>query len=662
MSAGSVKAGSGYLELFLKSDSLMRGLKTVEAKLQSFSTATAAIGAGFVASGAAIATPLLMMARNAADTGDAIRDMSLRTGVSTEALSQLGYAAEQSGTDMGTVEKSISKMQRTIAGPGASKALNSIGLSMDQIQGLSPDQQFEAIADAISKIQDPAQRTAALMTIFGKSGTQLAPMFENGAQGIRDMRKEADSLGRTIDGEAADASDGFNDALNALLSTFKSMQFAIGAALLPALTDVMAVATEIIKPIVAFVQQNKHLAVIALQVAAGLAAVGVVFGVVSAAGFVLAGVASGIIGLFGVIGTAIAFVLSPMGLFIAAVAAATFAFVSFTSTGQSLVDNLTTGFTSLLSRVQQVWQGISDALAAGNFALAGQIVMAGLETAILTGLAAISEMIGGVFGDVFGTIASKVLKGDLLGAWNTVVLTMTSTFASFVNGIVGMFASMASSIINTWSSAVEAIANKILDMASQGGVFGKAFEAITGVNMAEEKARAERMNAEARRRGLGQTDFAATTRSAVADNTNAMFQGVRDAIDGAANVAQSAADSASAALEADTEGGASALSQQAAESQARLDELLAQAAAEREAAAVKAEQQAAATQLAAPGLLSPAAMTSLGTFSGAAAAGIGLAAPSNDVQERMADSLEHLEELQQENNDLIADSGAEFGP
>ena len=662
MSAGSVKAGSGYLELFLKSDMLTRGLQSVQSKLNSFSSSIAGVGAGFAATGAAVVTPLLLMARNAAETGDAVRDMSLRTGISTEALSELGYAAEQSGTDMKTVERSITKMQKTISSPAGANALKQIGLSVSDLAGLSPDQQFEKIADSISQIQDPAQRTTALMSIFGKSGTQLAPMFENGAAGIRSMREEAHSLGRSISGEDANASDAFNDALNALLSTFKSMQFAIGSALLPVLTDVMGVITEILKPVVAFVQQNKQLAVTVLAIGAGLIGFGAVLGVVATVGFAAAMAIGVVLSVVSAVGAAIAFVISPLGLMIAAIVAATAAFFSFTSVGQGIVETVETQFMSIWNYVTKVWAGISDALAAGNFALAAQIAMTALEGVILSGLASISEMIGGVFGDTIGTVANKLLKGDLLGAWNTVVLAMSNVFAGFVNGIVGMFTSMTSALVTGWSNAVEAIANKILDMASQGGIFGQAFAAITGVDMAEEKARAERMNAEARRRGLGQTDFNQTVRSGVTDSVNNMTSGITSALDAANRMAQGAVETSAAALEADTAGGSSALRAAADANQARLDELLAQAQAEREALAVQAEQQLAASPMLAAGLLSPAAMTSLGTFSGSAAAGIGMSAPSNDTQERMADSLEHLEELQEENNALLADGGGEFGP
>jgi hypothetical protein len=45
--------------------------------------------------------------------------MSKRTGVSVEALSELGFAAEQSGADLATLEAGLRRMSRVIKDGGA---------------------------------------------------------------------------------------------------------------------------------------------------------------------------------------------------------------------------------------------------------------------------------------------------------------------------------------------------------------------------------------------------------------------------------------------------------------------------------------------------------------------------------------------------------------
>jgi hypothetical protein len=74
-------------------------------------------------------------------------------------------------------------------------------LSTEALLKLAPEDQFTQVAAAISKIENPAQRSAAAMAIFGKSGAELLPLFADG--GALDAARTAlgnlpDVLGRNI--------------------------------------------------------------------------------------------------------------------------------------------------------------------------------------------------------------------------------------------------------------------------------------------------------------------------------------------------------------------------------------------------------------------------------------------------------------------------------
>lgn len=662
MSAGLIKAGSGYIELFLKSSKLDSGLTSVAKKLSGFSIGIGAIGASMAGYGAAITGPLTLMAKRAAESGDHLAKMAGRTNTSVEALSELGFAAEQSGQDIEVIERSLTLMQKAIGSSQADKKLAKIGLTVKDLAGLSPDKQFEAIADAISKIDDPSKRTAAMFDFFGRTGTKLGPLFKDGAAGIQALRQEAHQLGLTANPQRAKRAEDYIDAWNRVARVKKTLFSAIGNSLIPLLTDwaqSVLTATIVVRD---FVKRNTELVPAIFRVASVIGVLGTVITAVGTAGLMMSGVILGFGAIFGVVASVIAAILSPLGLVIVGVVAAVGAFLSFTQSGQQLVSYLTAGFMGLLETVLYVWGGISNALAASNWALAGQIAMTALEGAILAGVESISSLIGGVFGDVIATIGTKLIKGDLQGAWNSTLLAMGTVFSSFVSGVVGVFTSMTRSMIDTWSGAVEKIANKILDMASEGGVFGTAFEAVTGVNIAEERARAERLNAEARRRGLATTDFGATAQAAVTDSINSWASGITSVIDQADSMAQNSLDASTAALDADTANGMSSMQNAIAQNRQQLNALIDQAKKEREAMNQKQEEVVMANVTAMPQLKTAAEMASIGTFSGAAAAAASLAAPGVGVQERMAETLEDIRDLQEENNQLVADGGGEFGP
>ena len=83
-------------------------------------------------------------------------------------------------------------MQVTLseAGSGsksANETLSALGLTFKELQALEPDKQFEVLADRISGLKDPADRTRAAVELFGRAGADLLPLFEQGAAGIEDV-------------------------------------------------------------------------------------------------------------------------------------------------------------------------------------------------------------------------------------------------------------------------------------------------------------------------------------------------------------------------------------------------------------------------------------------------------------------------------------------
>ena len=110
-----IEAGKAYVKFLLDDKALKTGLAKVGAKLQMIGkvglAATGPLVAGFAAATKAFV-----------DAGDELDKMSQRVGFSVEALSELKYAAGQSGTSIDAIERSAKKMQvGTRGGYGAIK-------------------------------------------------------------------------------------------------------------------------------------------------------------------------------------------------------------------------------------------------------------------------------------------------------------------------------------------------------------------------------------------------------------------------------------------------------------------------------------------------------------------------------------------------------------
>ena len=136
--SGDIKAGQAYIEITTENSKLVRGLKAAQQSLREFSAGVSDVGKKTLLLGLAMASPLLLSAKVFSEWGDSFDKMSGRTGMMVESLSELSFAAHQSGTDMETVERAVKFMQRTIgAAAGGSSAaqaaLAKLGLTVEQL-------------------------------------------------------------------------------------------------------------------------------------------------------------------------------------------------------------------------------------------------------------------------------------------------------------------------------------------------------------------------------------------------------------------------------------------------------------------------------------------------------------------------------------------------
>jgi len=602
MAKADIMAGRAYVSLYMK-NGIPEVLKKAKEQLDGFGSSVVGLGAKVAGMGTAIVGGLTGAILHFADAGSALNDMSARTGIGTTALAELGYAAGMTGTAMESVESGVKKMQKNLGGIGpeskkAQEALAAMGLSMDMISGLAPEDQFQAIAESIGSIQDPSQKAAAAMAVFGGTGTELIPMMEN----IRELRAEARELGIAPSPESIAAADAIGDAIDRVKAVVSSAVFEIGAALAPMASDFLDAFVKVAKAVRNFVQQNKSMIVTAAKIGLVLMAAGgaliAIGGAFIAAGSAIGGLLSilsafgAVVGAamtaIGLIGAILGAVLSPVGLLVSALAIGVINWEKFAQGGQAAVSGLSTiigeTFGAISTTVTETLGGIVAAIQAGDLMLAGQIAMIGLRLVMMQGLEAIHSL----FGEAWGTLASQLLSGDFAGAWSTFGSMILDTMAGVASGMVSLFSTAANAVMNKWQQTVNKISDYILESASQGGVMGWALEQISGVNMQEEAARAARLNAQAGQMGLAQ-DAGVVTSAEYQDPALAAMKAKVAAAGEAAKAAMDASTEATGAALADaTAGSAAETSDSVKALQAELAALQAEAAAK--LAAVKSGQ------------------------------------------------------------------------
>lgn len=386
-----IRAGKAFVELTTNDKKLVKGLRSVQRKLLRFGSMITGMGAKLLGAATAITGPIIAAANSFAKFGDSVNKMSARTGLGAEAVSSLGFAAEQSGTDIKTLEKGFQGMARFMlnAERGLSTATDSmedLGLSMSDLQGKSPEDQFKTIADRLAGIEDPSRKAALAMSIFGKSGSQLLPLLSSGASGISALQKEAQKLGITLSDEDAQAAADLTDAVNRMKRAMFAAWMNGGAALADGMTKIADFVAKAATSASKFIKENQALVmkIVAVGTAVGVAAglllsFGTAVFLASAAMGGLATVASAIFSVLG-------FITSPLGLVVAGLAGV----VYYSGLGGEALDWLSGRFSWLGEVAGNTFGAVKQALNAGEFKKAAEVLWAGLKVAWLKGTQGLS--------------------------------------------------------------------------------------------------------------------------------------------------------------------------------------------------------------------------------------------------------------------------------
>ena len=117
-------------------------------------------------------------------------------GLGSAAFVKAGIEADAFNGDLERMTKNIADL--AIKGGSAEKMLEKFGINANQLHGLRVDEQFLAIAEAISKISNRSDAAAASVALFGRSGAELLPVFEGGAAAIERSVEDARSMGTAL--------------------------------------------------------------------------------------------------------------------------------------------------------------------------------------------------------------------------------------------------------------------------------------------------------------------------------------------------------------------------------------------------------------------------------------------------------------------------------
>ena len=201
----------------------------------------AVAGFGAAIAGSALVAGLSAVVKKSIDAGDELFNLQAKTGVAANALIGIGNAAKLADVDVGTLGKGLTKLNVNLvkAAEGnddLARKFQALGVNVKDANGqvVPADKALKQIADRFADMPDGAQKAAAAVALFGKSGADLIPLLNEGAAS---MEKFSYKVGEDF----AARSDLFNDTITEFGIKTQGFGLELTDALLPALQSILEV-------------------------------------------------------------------------------------------------------------------------------------------------------------------------------------------------------------------------------------------------------------------------------------------------------------------------------------------------------------------------------------------------------------------------------------
>jgi lambda family phage tail tape measure protein len=211
-------------------DRALGGLKGLGRQAELLRTGIRTLGGALA--GVATVGGLAALVDRSISAADAIGETASKIGVGVEALQELRYAASLAGVQQQTLDMALQRFVRRVAeaanGTGeAEDALAQVGIALrDQSGNLRRSEDLLGdVADAFTRIEDPAERVRLAFKLFDSEGVALVNLLSDGSGTLEEMRERARDLGIVLDehlvrdaGRARDELDTLSQVISANLT------------------------------------------------------------------------------------------------------------------------------------------------------------------------------------------------------------------------------------------------------------------------------------------------------------------------------------------------------------------------------------------------------------------------------------------------------------
>lgn len=246
-----VKAESALKKAKSEADNFSVSLEQAKAALDKVGTAASKVSEKtkkLSAAAAGLLTALGAAAYKATETADDLNTLSQQTGISTDSLQKMAYAAEQVDVSVDTISGSMTKLKKNMASESAAtvEAFDAIGVATRDANGelRNSEDVFYDVLQGLSRVTNETERDTIAMQLFGKSADQMAGIIDDGGASLRALGEEAEQLGIIMDQETLNSLNAVNDQIEQLKAQATGEIAAAGAKAMEALMPVFEAVIE----------------------------------------------------------------------------------------------------------------------------------------------------------------------------------------------------------------------------------------------------------------------------------------------------------------------------------------------------------------------------------------------------------------------------------
>lgn len=193
-----------------------------------------------------LVTDLGKAVKMTAELGDETSKGAAKMGLSRKTYQEFSYALEKSGGSIKNLEQGMKNLDNIFGGNATEKqqkAFETLGIEIEK--AASSEELMLMTLNAIAD-RSESDQGYLLRTLFGDKNDELFNLIKDGSKGIRELRQEANDVGRVMSDAEIENSIAYMDALERMQNQIQEIKTSFGESILPIITEAVQGLTRII--------------------------------------------------------------------------------------------------------------------------------------------------------------------------------------------------------------------------------------------------------------------------------------------------------------------------------------------------------------------------------------------------------------------------------